>query len=223
MRRILMVSVAAVVIACGPGRGGVVVDWTFEGVSCSQAGVATIHFAIAHEVLTPDQFSCAEAEAGVDLGTYLEGDYQLTISGFDALDALTHQTVVSLRVRGGRANTFAVDVPRVAPTTVAEANLTWDFQGNDCATADVDQVTILVDPNSDGSGGTDAGTVACSTMGTQGAFVSPLTPGLHSFAILGLRTVGNALHLVYRTHSPPTYLFRAGLVTDVFVSAEPTP
>lgn len=221
MRRILILSLFAA--ACAPARSQLVVDWTFEGVSCANAGVATIQVDVANEVLSPNQFTCAEAGLGADLGSYLAGNYQVTVTGFDALGAVTHQTAVTLAVKAGPKNEYAIDVPRVAPSSVASANLTWTFDGQGCTAAAVEQVTILVDPNPDGSGGTDAGTVACSTLGTEGASVEPLSPGTHTFAILGLRRVGNAVHLVYRTHRPPAYFFQAGLVTDVVVSAESPP
>ena len=148
---------------------------------------------------------------------------EVTVTGFDALGAMTHQTAVTVAVKAGPKSEYAIDVPRVAPSTVASANLTWTFDGKGCAAASVERVTILVDPNPDGTGGTDAGTVACSTLGTDGAFVEPLSAGTHTFAILGLRTVGNAVHLLYRTHRPPASFFQAGLVTDVAVSAESPP
>jgi len=224
MRRILMLSLVAAA-ACGPGRSELVVDWTFENKTCADAGVANIHVDVANEVLSRSDFTCQEAGQGLDFGSYLSGHYQVTVTGFDALGAKTHETVVTLAVGSGGTSGYAIDVPRVAPSTVAFANVTWTsgFDGLGCAAANVQQVTILVDPNPDGTGGTDAGTVACSTMGTEGAFVEPLTGGVHTFAILGLRTVGNALHLVYRTHRPPAYFFQAGLVTDVMVSAESPP
>jgi hypothetical protein len=224
MRRLLLSSlVLAAAAACGPGSSDVEVDWTFEGVSCADAQVATIQVDIAGEVLQPNQFSCADASLGADLGTYVAGTYQITITGLDALGTVTHQIMQSVVVHSGRRETFAIDVPRVAPTSTASANITWTFNGQGCAAANVDHVTILVDPDSTGAGGINAGTVACSTMGTEGAFVEPLTPGAHSFAILGLRTLSDGAHLVYRTHHPPTSFFQAGLITDVAVSAESPP
>jgi hypothetical protein len=110
----------------------------------------------------------------------------------------------------------------VAESTTAL--LTWTFSpGPDCATANVQQVTIFVDPNPDGTGGTSAGTVACSTMGTQGASIAPLTPGTHTFAISGLRQMSDGLHLVYRTHTPVSAFFQQSAITDVAVSAESPP
>jgi len=222
MRQILLLSLVAAA-ACGPGRSELVVDWTFENKPCTEVGVATIRVDVANEVLTPNEFSCHDAAVGADLGSYLSGHYQITVTGFDALGAVTHQTIVTLAVGGGGQSTYTIDVPRVAPSTVASANLTWTFDGKSCTLANVEKVTILVDPNPDGTGGTDAGTVACSTMGTDGAFVEPLTGGLHTFAILGLNTVGSAVRLAYRTHHPQAYFFQAGLITDVKVSAESPP
>lgn len=237
MRRMVVLTLAAAATApsCGgPTRSDVVVDWTFGGLSCADAGVTEIHMAIPNEVLSPDHFTCQEAAVGVDLGSFLLGDYQLTITGFDGAGTQTHQTVQTLRVRAARSGNscpqgvpspcdeFAIDVPRVANSTTAL--LTWTFSpGSDCTTANVQQVTIFVDPNPDGTGGTNAGTVACSTMGTQGASIAPVTPGTHTFAISGLRVLSDGPHLVYRTHTPVSAFFTQSAITDVAVSAEAPP
>ena len=325
MRRILMLPLVAAAVACGPSRSEVVVYWTFGGLSCANAGVATIQVDIAGEVLTPNQFTCAQAGQGASLGVYLDGNYQLTVSGFDANAGLAYQWTQTLAVRGGRDNTLTIDVPRVAGTsgdvtlhwtfsgkscaqagitvvharvdgivltdasdnpnlpcsqsgvdgttvsplspgqhsfdlvgvdaggtaryalngyavtavagqnavynpnlapaspTTASANLTWSFDGKSCAAATVDHVTILVDPDAGGNGGVNAGTVACNTSGVEGASVDGLTEGTHRFAILGIRTLSDGPHLLYRTHNPPSRNFAVGLITDVFVSAESPP
>jgi len=224
MRRMLILSLAAAAACGGPTRSDLFIDWTFEGKSCADSGVADIHFAIANEVLTPDHFFCEEAAGGVDLGSFLVGDYQLTITGLDGAGVHTHEIVQTLQVRGrsGGRDEIAVDVPRVADSTTAD--LTWTFSpGPGCATANVQQVTIYVDPNPDGTGGTNAGTVACSTLGTQGASIAPLTAGTHTFAIVGLRSLSNGLTPVYRTHTPVAEFFVESLFTSVMVRAEPTP
>jgi hypothetical protein len=222
MRRILLLPLVAAAAACGPSSGKLIVDWTFDGVSCADAAVAFIQVDIANEVLSPNQFTCQEASQGADLGVYYSGNYELTVTGMDANGVTTHQVTQTLRVSGGKENTYAIDVPRVAPTTTARANLTWVFDNNPshtCSVVGVDQVTIMVDPDSTGAGGTNAGTVPCSTMGTQGASVEPLTPGTHTFAILGSR--GSTL--LYRTHTPVAAFFAQGFETNVTVSAEPLP
>jgi hypothetical protein len=222
MRRIMMLSLLAAAACGGASRGELEVDWTFEGLPCADAAVASIRVDIANEVLTPNQFTCQEAGLGANLGVYYAGDYEITITGMDANQVITHQLTQTLRVLGGRKNTFALDAPRVAPTTTASANVTWIFDNDPsktCAAAGVDQVTIMVDPAADGSGGTNAGTVACSTMGYQGAVVSPLTAGTHTFAILGSR----GTTLVYRTHTPVAAFFAQGFETNVTVKAEPLP
>ena len=324
MRRIFsLMLISTLAAACGPVREDVEVDWTFGGKACDAAGVATIHVDIAGEVLSPNEFTCAEASLGADLGTYLTGDYQITISGYDAGGALAYQTTQSLQVRRGGQNTFQIDVPPLpsgdvtlhwtfhgqtcaqagittlhvsadnevittdgtspdipctsngtdattigpfpvgthtfdmvgvdsggtpryalngfqvaivanqtvdaspdlqpASPSTAEANMTWTFDGKSCAAAGVDTVHIYVDPNPDGSpsgvASNDLGTVPCSTMGTDGASISQLTPGNHSFAIYGI----HANNFLYRTHHPPTYFFAVGLITNVTMSAESPP
>jgi hypothetical protein len=127
-----------------------------------------------------------------------------------------------VRVAAGRQNEYAIDAAQLQVTT-GSANLTWTFDGKNCVGAAVDQVRILVDLNPDGTGGIDAGTVACSTLGTDGASVSPLDPGTHTFAIIGFRTVNNRLTTVYRTHHPASGFIAVGADTDVVVSAESPP
>ena len=200
MRRILLLSLIAAA-ACGSSSGELEVDWTFDGVSCADAQVAFIQIDIANEVLSPNQFTCQEASLGANLGVYYAGDYHLTVTGLDANGSVTHQVTQTLRVVGGKKNSFAVDVPRVAETT-GSASMTWTFDGKTCAAANVNNVTILVDPDANGSGGVNAGTVPCNAFGTDGASVENLTPGNHTFAILGLRTLSDGDHLVYRTHHP---------------------
>ena len=121
MRRTLMLLLlAAAACGGGPSRGHLVVDWTFAGRSCADAGVANIRVAIANEVLTPDTFNCQESNGqiniGVDLGTYFTGDYQLTISGYDANNVVTHEQTQTVAVHQGE-NSYAIDVPQVAVTT----------------------------------------------------------------------------------------------------------
>ena len=224
MRRILMLSLIAAA-ACGPSSGELEVDWTFEGVSCADVSVAFIQIDIGNEVLSPNEFTCQEASVGANLGVYYAGDYQLTVTGLDANGSITHQATQTLRVVGGRKNSFAVDVPRVAPTTTATANLTWIFdndQSKTCADVGVDQVTIMVDPDSNGSGGINAGTVPCTAGNPYPTMKQPverLSPGTHTFAILG----SHGTTLIYRTHTPTSGFFAAGLTSNVTVKAEPLP
>jgi len=218
MRRILMLSLLAAAACGGPSRGHLVVDWTFSGVSCANAGVANIAIDITNEVLTPSTFACRDAPVGVDLGSYLVGNYDLTITGYDAAGTVTHQQTQTLAVHGGE-NQYAIDVPAIT----GNANISWTFDGKSCATAGVDTVTIFVDPDARGVPGFNAGTVACSTLNTDGASVEALAPGSHTFAIFGWRTLSTGPQLLYRTHSPPSYLIEAGKTANVFVSAESPP
>jgi len=224
MRHILILSLVAAA-ACGPSQSEVEVDWTFAGASCDQAGVAFIRVDIANETLSPNQFSCAEASLGADLGTYLSGDYQITVTGMAPDGSITHQATQTIQVRGGHRNLFTIDVPLIAtaPETTGSATLTWTFDGKSCAAATVDTVRILVDPDANGNGGINAGDVACSTMGTDGASVEGIDPGTHTFAIIGFRTVGGVKNTLYRTHHPAQGFIAVGATTPVTVSAESPP
>lgn len=230
MRRLLVAGVVSLAAAaCGPSRGELIVDWTFAGQNCQAAGVATISFSIPNEVLSPDHYACVTSNqviTGADLGSYVPGDYQVTVTGLDAAGNTIYQGTQMVRVAGGRQNEYAIDTTALVPVggSTAEANLTWVFSNAQnpnisCAQAGVTDVEIFVDPNPDGSGGTSAGKVACSTAGAQDASISPLSEGTHSFAIAG----SNAGHLLYATHHPVSATFRAGYVTDVTVSAESPP
>jgi len=220
MRRILMLSLLVAAACGGPSRGELEVDWTFEGATCFQAGVATIQVDVANEVLSPNQFTCEQASLGANLGVYYVGDYQVTVTGLDLGGHTAYQSTQTLRVDSGKTNTYAVDVTRVAS---GSASLTWAFDGKNCTDAIVTKVQIFVDPDSGGNGGVDAGTVPCSTMGTNGASVENIAPGTHTFAILAFRTLTDGDHLVYRTHNPPAAFIVVNVITDVFVSAESPP
>ena len=128
-----------------------------------------------------------------------------------------------------RVDTSArVDLPVGQPTS-ATADVSWDAllsgggfalgtQGAmTCAEAQVDVVSIAVDPNLDGTGGTLAGEVACrDTGGVEGAQVSTIPAGMHSFAISGVR--GSTV--VYQTRHPASARFEPGLLSNVDVDAD---
>src|SRR5437764_15374631 len=90
MRRILVLSLIAAA-ACGPSSGELEVDWTFEGVSCADAGVAFIQIDIPNEVLSPNGFTCQEASLGANLGAYYAGDDQLAGPGWSERRQVQHQ------------------------------------------------------------------------------------------------------------------------------------
>ena len=229
MRRLLVAGLLSLAAACGPSRGELVVDWTFNAQDCRAAGVATISFSVGNEVLSPDHYACVtngQLITGADLGSYLAGDYAVTVTGLDANGQTAYQSTQTVRVAGGRQNEVAIDAAQLVQTggTDATANLTWVFSNAQspaltCAQAGITTVEIFVDPRSDGSGGTSAGKVDCSTSGVQGASISPLAEGTHSFAIVG----SNNAKLLYATHHPVSATFRAGYSTDVTVSAESPP
>jgi len=227
-----MIGLAALAVtACGdPRRGDVRVFWTFSGQTCQQAAVHIVQVGIQNEVLNPNQFFCTDPHdgslrVGADLGPFLFGTYNLTVTGFSAEGPPAFEASQSFTVRGD------IDVNidlQAVPSTVASADVSWDaltstggfvLRANapmTCDEAQVDTVRIFVDPNPDGSGGTALNDLACNTNGVEGALVSPLTAGTHSFAISGIRN-GT---LVYKTMHPASAQFDIGLTTNVDVDAD---
>jgi hypothetical protein len=214
----IVVCLALAAAGCGdPARAPLDVNWSFGGLDCDQVGVATIHLQMDHELLNPSDFSCIDRSGGVTtgahLGNFLVGNYRITISGLDTSGATLTSVTADVRINRGD-NVVQVDAPAPA---IAVADLTFSFAGGmTCAEAQVDTVRVFVDPAANGSGGIDAGLVPCTSNGIDGAEVSPLTPGIHSFAIAGFR--GN--QLVYSTTRPPSARFQIGLTTNVVVEAD---
>lgn len=194
--------------------------WTFDGKTCAQAGNPIINASVDNQVLA-DENNNADlpcTQAGLDkirveplsAGTH-SFDFVAKVNGTPKY-ALNGVTVT---VAANQDAQKSINLTPAAPTT-ASANLTWSFAGQSCAAANVDHVQIFFDPASNGSGGTDTGTVPCSTSGVDGASIEDVPEGFHTFAILGLR----AGHIVYYTHQPPGTIFRAGLISDLFVPAQ---
>jgi hypothetical protein len=231
--RTAMVGVAALVVAAcaDPRRGDVRVFWTFAGQNCQQAGVNVIQIDVANELLSPNRYFCIDPNnsslmrTGADLGPFLFGTYDLTVTGLSADGTIMFQASQSFTVRGD------IDV-NIDLSGVPTADVSWDAVNSTggfmvgangamtCEEAQVDTVRIFVDPNPDGTGGTSAGDVACNTNGTEGAIVAPLTPGTHSFAISGIRNTFAGPVLVYRTTRPTTAQFDVGVTKLVDVDAD---
>ena len=181
MRRLLIAAtLAAAAAACGPTRSWVPleVDWTFGGKDCVSAGVSKIQIDIDGETLTPNQFTCAEAGQGADLGTFLSGPYNTTVTGFDSGDNIVYQSTRTLGVRPGGKNVIPFDA---APTT-GTASLRWTFAGASCDAAGVTVVTVSLDNQviTDAQGHPD---LPCKDGTIQGTTIGPLSPGSHTFAL----------------------------------------
>jgi hypothetical protein len=218
---------ALALVACGdPRRGEVIVNWTFAGQDCRQAGVHTIRFDIPGEVLTPNEYPCVNADnsvnTGAHLGFYFFNTYTLTVTGFDVDDTATYRGSQTFTVNGDVV--LNLDLQQL-PSTVATADVSWDALVSTggfapgangamtCSEAQVDTVRILVD-------GVSAGDVACDTGGVEGALVAPLTAGNHSFVISGFRNVSGMSTLVYQTSTAVVAPFQIGATTNVDVTAD---
>lgn len=181
MRRLLVAAtLAAAAAACGPSREWVPleVDWTFGGKDCVTAGVSKIQIDIDGETLTPNQFTCAEAGQGADLGDFLAGPYNTTVTGFDAGDNIIFQSTRVLAVRSGARNVIPFDA---APTT-GTASLRWTFVGKGCDAAGVTTVSVSLDNQviTDAHGHPD---LPCKDGTVEGTTIGPVSPGSHTFAL----------------------------------------
>jgi hypothetical protein len=168
-----------------PGRADLAVQWTFGGVSCDQAGIATIHVEIAGELLTPSDFACKEPGGivtGAQLGRFLYGNYSITVIGYDAAGAEVGRASQSFTVHSGK-NVVDVDVPLPPEGSVT---LTWDFAGQNCAQAGISSVRVDTDGfiifNQNG-----AIDLPCTEAGVDGIHLSGMTPGPHVFDVVALR------------------------------------
>jgi hypothetical protein len=214
-----------------PRRGDVQVFWTLAGQNCRQAGVNSIQIDVAGELLTPNEYFCIDPKdgsmrVGADLGPFLFGTYDLTLTAFDT-DGVT-------RFQASQRFTVQADTTlRLDLQPVATADVSWDalrsaggfalgVQGAmTCDEAQVDLVRIFLDPRPDGSGGTLVGEVACNTDGVEGAQVAPMPEGAHSFAISAIRNTPSGRTLVYQTTRPAPGNFQQGVITLIDVDADP--
>ncbi len=206
--------------------GSVTLRWSFNGQSCAASGVTVVNASVDNQVLTdannnPDLPCSQNGVDGVQVSPLSPGPHSFDLVGKVSGTVKFALNGLSVSVAAGQDTPASPNLMPAAPTT-ASANLTWAFYnsgqttGQSCAAANVDHVQIFFDPKSDGSGGTDSGTVPCSSNGVDGAAVDGVPEGLHSFAITGIR----AGHIVFFTHHPPSTMFRIGLISDLFVPAE---
>jgi hypothetical protein len=155
---------------------------------------------------------------GAQIAPLLAGAHSFDLVGLSGGTPVYAAGGVVIGVQDGQDLRFAIDLPQVAQPLTATADLTFSFgsTGLTCTQAGLNTVRIFIDPNPDGSQGpqTAVDDVAC-TNGVVGATVAPLDPGIHSFAILGIR--GN--QLLYATRNPPSGLFELGLHTALVVEA----
>jgi len=201
--------------------GAVTLRWTFAGSTCAQAGVTAMNLSVDGNVITdaagnPD-IPCTQAsQDAAQISPLLAGSHSFDLVGLVNGAPSYAASVQSVAVQDGQDRQLPVDLPAAAPTT-ATADLQFSFGGLTCAAARVDTVRVRVDPFPDGTGGIDAGEVPCNANGVDGAEVTGLSAGMHSFAILGIR----GTQLVYATTRPPAARFEIGLHTSVAVDAPP--
>jgi hypothetical protein len=161
------------------------IDYTFGGKSCLDVGVATIQINVAGEVLTPNTFSCAQADIGVDIGPHAVGFYTITIQGFDANGNLLSATTTQIQVLNVARNVITIDLPAVA-SPGGTLTLLWTFGGQSCAQAGVSSVRVSLDGTfvTDANNNTD---LPCTVAGTDGTTISGVSAGNHVIDLQGFR------------------------------------
>jgi len=219
-----------------PG-GSISLDWTFGGLTCAQAGVTSVRISV-DGVLITDQAGSVDvacSAGGVD-GTSISplspGAHRVDLVGIRGGQPSYALQNVQVSVADRTDTNVQVDLQPAQPT-FATADVSWDALASGggfvlgtqgamtCDEAQVDVVRIALDPNLDGTGGTVVGQVACDTNGVEGAQVSPIPAGIHSFAISGIRNTIPVPTLVYQTMHPATARFELGLLSNVDVVADP--
>jgi len=189
----VLASGALLLTACEPSRRAVEIDYTFGGRDCASAGVATIQIDVAGEILNPNQYRCADANKGVAIGRYLNGTYEVTVSGFDTSGNVIYQTVKAISVSGG-SNVFLIDADPV--NQGGSITILWRFAGQTCAQAGVTAVRVTLDGAlvADGSNNVN---LACTSAGEDGTTISGVDAGVHRVDLQALRggqvayTLGN--------------------------------
>ena len=186
----LLSTCASLALGCGgPVRRELTVSWTFGGgLTCAQAGIASIQVQIPGEALNPDTFACSagsgQVTTGADLGSFLRGGYSITVSGLDLAGGVAAQLTQGFQIDGVRDTNLSLDVPLTSIT------IRWTFAGMTCAAAGnpVMQVTLDGQPLTDVNGAVN---LPCSQRALDnsmqdGIAVSPLDPGVHTFAFTAL-------------------------------------
>jgi hypothetical protein len=179
----LLATCASLALGCGgPVRRALTVSWTFGGgLTCAQAGIASIRVQIPGQLLSPDTFACSagagQVTTGADLGSFLRGDYSITVSGLDSAGGVLAQLTRGFQIAGDTK--LSLDVPLTSIT------LRWTFAGMTCAAAGNPIVQVILDgqPLTDANGVIN---LPCSQRAIDnsvqdGIAVSPLDPGTHTF------------------------------------------
>jgi hypothetical protein len=197
----------------------VVLDWSFDGLSCAQANASYVKVSIDGQPITDDQndpyLRCSQdGYDGVVIGPLDPGQHSVDLTAYLGNNVNWSLSGVPVTVVPGRPATLDVDLLSAAGASAA-ASISWTFAGLSCAQAQVDSVQVLVD-------GQDAGTVPCSKNGIDGAVVSPLSPGAHTFELVASRTTGGTKQLVYDSAQSSPLTFRAGYTLAVVLDAPAT-
>ena len=220
-------NVVALDAAAAPAAGGsATLRYTFNGKTCAGAGVTVVHISADGTVLQDAagnaDLPCNQAGIdGVSISPLSAGSHVFDVAALVNGQVAYALQGISVNVVVGQDTLATPNLPAAAPTT-GSADLGWSFvNGMTCAQAQVDSVHVFFDPNADGTGGADAGSVPCTASGVDGAIFDGVAPGKHTVAITAVRHLTSGDFLVYLTHTPPVpELFQAGITTALDVSAD---
>ena len=178
----------------GAGVTGAELSWTFDGKTCAQAGVDVVHISLDGTPITDDRnnpdIPCSQnGRDGATIDPLTPGAHTFDLTGLVGSTAKYSLTGLQVTVPATGTVQVAPDLLS-ASSALSSASLTWTFAGMSCAAAKVDKVQVLVDDQ-------DAGTVACSSGGLDGAVVTDITPGDRVFKLQASRTVPGGELLVY--------------------------
>ena len=182
----LLATGSLLLTACEPQRHAVEIDYTFGGQDCAAAGVATIQIDVEGEILSPNQYRCADANKGVAIGRYLNGVYSVTVTGFDSGGNVTFQGTRAIDVTS-RDNVFLIDADPVAPVSQGGSiTILWTFAGQTCAQSGVTAVRVSLDGVLVADGNNNVN-LPCNNNGDDGTTISGVDPGVHQVDLKAIR------------------------------------
>ena len=183
----------------GGGSGGsiagdVTLTWTFDGRTCSAAGITTVAIAIDGETLQNNGvYNClTDNYPGIKLNDFRARTYTFSIVGYDALNEARYESAGTFTVNGDISLT--VDLDPVG-TGTGYAYLQWNFPGNSassdpsCSQAGVTYVYISIDGAAEYSVGCTSGWNV-----TTGVQTSALSVGTHTIDLTATDSTGYAYY-----------------------------
>jgi hypothetical protein len=174
------------------GTGTLKLSWTFDGSSCAASGANWVRAWLDGQLLTSDTGSTVipcngSSGDGVTISPIEPGSHTLDLEAVQSpRQAPAQWSLYSLPFTVGAVETVQLYPDLLSVASGSTASIEWTFAGLTCSEAQVDSVVLTVD-------GTVLSAAACDVGGAEGAIVTSLAPGKHTFTTVGLRA-GQALY-----------------------------